>query len=49
MNAGILAAKIRATNDESLASKLADYSKEMKDGVVAKDDKLQAEGYESFL
>lgn len=49
MNAGILAAKILATNDESLASKLANYSKEMKDGVVAKDDKLQAEGYESFL
>ena len=49
MNAGILAAKILATNDESLASKLADYSKEMKDGVVAKDDKLQSEGYEAFL
>ncbi len=49
MNAGILAAKILATSDDKLAAKLSDYSKEMKDGVVAKDDKLQSEGYKSFL
>ena len=49
MNAGILAAKILATSDDKLASKLSEYSKEMKDGVVAKDDKLQSEGYKSFL
>lgn len=48
MNAGILAAKILATSDDKLAAKLSDYSKEMKDGVVAKDDKLQSEGYKSF-
>ena len=49
MNAGILAAKILATSDDKLAAKLSDYSKEMKDGVVAKDDKLQDEGYKAFL
>jgi len=49
MNAGILAAKILATSDDKLAAKLSDYSKEMKDGVVAKDEKLQTNGYEAFL
>ena len=49
MNAGILAAKILATSDEELSAKLSDYSKEMKDGVVAKDEKLQSEGYKAFL
>ena len=49
MNAGILAAKILATSDEELSKKLEDYSEEMKNGVEAKDAKLQAKGYEAFL
>ncbi|MCR4611859.1 MAG: 5-(carboxyamino)imidazole ribonucleotide mutase [Lachnospiraceae bacterium] len=49
MNAGILAAKILATSDDELSGKLSDYSKEMKEGVEAKDSKLQKEGYEAFL
>ena len=48
-NAGILAAKILSTADDELAGKLQDYSKEMKEGVEAKDTKLQKEGYEVFL
>ena len=40
-NAGILAAKILATGDEALLQKLKDYSAELKDAVVAKDEKLQ--------
>ncbi|MBQ1472491.1 MAG: 5-(carboxyamino)imidazole ribonucleotide mutase [Lachnospiraceae bacterium] len=48
-NAGILAAKILATSDEALLQKLKDYSAELKDAVVAKDEKLQTEGYKAFL
>ena len=48
-NAGILAAKILATGDEALLQKLKDYSAELKDAVVAKDEKLQTEGYQAFL
>lgn len=49
MNAGILASKILAASDEELSKKLEEYSEEMKNGVVAKDDKLQKNGYEAFL
>ena len=48
-NAGILAAKILATSNDEIAGKFREYSEEMKDGVVAKDDKLQKQGYEVFL
>lgn len=48
-NAGILAAKILATSDEELLSRLKEYSKKLKDQVVAKDEKLQSEGYKAFL
>lgn len=48
-NAGILAAKILATSDEELLGRLKDYSKKLKDQVVAKDEKLQNEGYKAFL
>ena len=48
-NAGILAAKILATGDATLLQKLKDYSAELKDAVVAKDERLQAEGYKAFL
>lgn len=48
-NAGILAAKILATSDEELLGRLKDYSKKLKEQVVAKDEKLQSEGYKAFL
>lgn len=48
-NAGVLAAKILATSDEELLGRLKDYSKKLKDQVVAKDEKLQSEGYKAFL
>ena len=48
-NAGILAAKILATSDPELLGKLKDYSAKLKDQVVAKDAKLQKEGYKAYL
>ena len=48
-NAGILAAKILATKDRKLLQKVKDYSAKQKDAVVAKDEKLQKEGYKAFL
>ena len=47
-NAGILAAKILATNDEALLKKLKDYSASLKDQVVAKDAHLQEVGYKNY-
>ncbi len=47
-NAGILAAKILATSDEALLGRLKDYSKELKEQVVAKDAKLQETGYKNY-
>lgn len=48
-NAGLLAAKILATSDSELLAKLKDYSAKLKDQVVAKDAKLQKEGYQAYL
>lgn len=48
-NAGILAAKILATSDTALLDKLKAYSAKLKDQVVEKDNRLQAEGYKAFL
>lgn len=48
-NAGILAAKILATSDTALLDKLKAYSAKLKDHVVEKDNRLQAEGYKAFL
>ena len=48
-NAGILAAKILAASDPNLLAKVKAYSEEMKSQVEAKDAKLAAEGYKSFL
>ena len=42
-NAGLLAAQILAVSDEALAKKLAQFKADMRDEVVAKDNKLQAE------
>jgi len=48
-NAGILAAKILATSDPELLSKLKAYSEKMKNEVAAKDEKLGKIGYKEYL
>lgn len=47
-NAGILAAKILATSDAKLLAKLKAYKEELKDGVVAKKEKLERVGYKEY-
>ncbi len=47
-NAALLAAKILAVSDPELLEKLKKNSEEMKDEVVAKDNKLQEKGYENY-
>lgn len=42
-NAAILAAQMLAISDQAVQSKLAEYKEEMKQTVIAKDAKLQAE------
>ncbi|MDD6196028.1 5-(carboxyamino)imidazole ribonucleotide mutase [[Clostridium] aminophilum] len=48
-NAGILAAKILAVSDTGLLGKLKEYSENMKNEVVKKDEKLREAGYRAFL
>ena len=48
-NAGILAAKILATSDEALLNKLKAYKEELKEGVVAKKERLENIGYKEYL
>ncbi len=48
-NAGILAAKILATNDKDLLERLKNYSVDMKDAVVKKADRLKQLGYEEYI
>ncbi len=47
-NAGILAAKILATNDEELLNKLKEYSESLKKSVQEKDARLQEVGYKNY-
>ena len=47
-NAAILAAKIRATSDDALLSRLKAYTQEMKEEVEAKDAKLKEVGYKNY-
>ena len=47
-NAAILAAKILATSDDALLSRLKAYTQEMKEQVEAKDAKLQETGYRNY-
>ena len=48
-NAGILAAKILSTSDEALLGRLKEYSKNLKNDVVKKADKLEQIGYKEYL
>ena len=48
-NAAILAAKMLSISDKELREKLANYKEELKDQVVAKDEKLGKIGYEAYI
>ena len=48
-NAGLLAAKILATSNPELLERLVEFSKNQKDSVTVKDQKLQEIGYEEYL
>ncbi len=48
-NAGILAARILATNDETLLQRLKEHAKDMKEAVQLKDARLQGTGIEGYL
>ena len=48
-NAAILAAKMLSISDKELRGRLADYKEELKDQVVAKDEKLGKIGYEAYI
>ena len=48
-NAAILAAKILATSDPELLQRLKDYSKEMKEEVEAKAEKLAKLGHKEYM
>ena len=47
-NAGLLAAKILATNDGDLLKKLKAYSEKQKNAVIDKDKKLADVGYKNY-
>lgn len=47
-NAGILAAKILATSDPQLLSRLKKYAEDLKNQVVEKDRRLQESGYKAY-
>jgi len=47
-NAGLLAARILATADETILNKLKEYKAKLKDQVVAKDKKLKEVGYKNY-
>lgn len=49
MNAAILAARILATSDSQLLDRLKAYTKEMKETVQAKAEKLDKLGYKAYM
>ena len=49
LNAGLLAAKILAVSDESLAEKVEAYSRGLKESVEKKAEKLETIGYKQYL
>jgi 5-(carboxyamino)imidazole ribonucleotide mutase len=48
-NAGLLAAQILALSDEKLAKKVTDYKQNIMEEVAQKNEKLVAEGFETYL
>ncbi len=47
-NAGLLAAKILATSNEALLTKLKEYSRNLKESVQKKDERLSQVGYKNY-
>lgn len=47
-NAGILAAKILATSDDSLLEKINKYKDELKNGVMTKKARIEEVGYKNY-
>ena len=47
-NAGILAAKILATSNPDILERLKNYSEDMKQQMLEKDEKLQKKGYKEY-
>lgn len=47
-NAALLAARILATSDDELLTKLKEYKQELKDAVADKDKRLQEVGYKNY-
>lgn len=48
-NAAILATTILGTSDKAIQQKIIDFKAFLKDTVLAKDEKLQAHGYEEYM
>jgi len=48
-NAGLLAIKILATEDETLSKKLEEYMKDLEELVLKKSDKLVSDKYKKYL
>lgn len=48
-NAGLMAVEILALSDPELASRYTEFRKQLHDGVVAGDEKLQQVGWQTFL
>ncbi len=48
-NAAILATTILGISDETIHQKMIDYKASLKEGVIAKDQKLQTLGYEEYM
>ena len=47
-NAGLLAVKMLAISDDSLLKKLEEYSEELKQSVIQKDERLGQVGYKNY-
>ena len=47
-NAALLAVRILAVSDHALLEKLKDYNRQQREGVIAKDRRLQEKGWEHY-
>ncbi len=48
-NAGLLAVKMLAISDQRLLNELREYGRELKEGVIKKDERLKEIGYKAYL
>lgn len=48
-NAALLAVRILSVSDKELRGKMEDYQRKMRDDVLAKNERLQKEGYKNYL